>query len=390
MEVKEKKVELIELFYDLIYVFAISKVTKIIEEPEDGVISLDDFALYLLSALVVLQAWTYMTNYVNRYGSWRWYEYVLCAVNMVGALYMSISLTSDADAEVRRVFLSSMIVVLSTVALLYIIQIRKSYLEPSAARNSVFILAIVIATFALAQWVSYIGFPRESVYITAAAILEGAFLPLIIRGTFSADIVSFPHLVERFELLTIITFGESIVGMTEFFEPGHDTLVAVTVFVTVVLMFGSYVTEVHYICDHHRVSRGLTLVYAHYALIIAVNLIDVAYLFFLDAEADHGFTAALLIASMLLFYLSLYAMSVYNRPEYRFAWQHIAESLCMLAVGSAVILAFMGSAYGFLVGALIMSAGDFLLLWTRYHRARCRLEKPPGTECRALDFREER
>lgn len=33
MKVKEKKVELIELFYDLIYVFAISKMTLVIEEP---------------------------------------------------------------------------------------------------------------------------------------------------------------------------------------------------------------------------------------------------------------------------------------------------------------------------------------------------------------------
>ena len=37
MEVKHKKVDLIELFYDLIYVYAISKLTLLIEEPEGGV-----------------------------------------------------------------------------------------------------------------------------------------------------------------------------------------------------------------------------------------------------------------------------------------------------------------------------------------------------------------
>lgn len=36
MKVKEKKVELIELFYDLIYVYAISQLTLLIEEPEGG------------------------------------------------------------------------------------------------------------------------------------------------------------------------------------------------------------------------------------------------------------------------------------------------------------------------------------------------------------------
>jgi low temperature requirement protein LtrA len=37
MTVKEKKVELIELFYDLVYVYAISRMTLILEEPEGGV-----------------------------------------------------------------------------------------------------------------------------------------------------------------------------------------------------------------------------------------------------------------------------------------------------------------------------------------------------------------
>ena len=40
MNIKEKKVELIELFYDLIYVYAISKLTLFVEEPEGGIIPL--------------------------------------------------------------------------------------------------------------------------------------------------------------------------------------------------------------------------------------------------------------------------------------------------------------------------------------------------------------
>ncbi|MCI6794487.1 MAG: hypothetical protein MR581_00645 [Lachnospiraceae bacterium] len=48
MAVKEKKVELIELFYDLIYVYAISRLTMLIEEPEDGIIPLSGFFRYLV------------------------------------------------------------------------------------------------------------------------------------------------------------------------------------------------------------------------------------------------------------------------------------------------------------------------------------------------------
>ncbi|WP_270304578.1 low temperature requirement protein A [Baileyella intestinalis] len=71
MNVKEKKVELIELFYDLIYVYAISRLTLLIEEPEGGIIPLSGFLRYIVVCFVILQAWLYLTNYVNRYGRWK-------------------------------------------------------------------------------------------------------------------------------------------------------------------------------------------------------------------------------------------------------------------------------------------------------------------------------
>ncbi len=54
MNVKEKTVELIELFYDLIYVYAISKLTMLIEEPESGIILLSGFFRYFAVYLKAL------------------------------------------------------------------------------------------------------------------------------------------------------------------------------------------------------------------------------------------------------------------------------------------------------------------------------------------------
>ena len=69
---KEKKVELIELFYDLIYVYAISNLTKLLQTESADIFS--DFGRYFILCLVILQAWLYLTNYVNRYGEWNRYE----------------------------------------------------------------------------------------------------------------------------------------------------------------------------------------------------------------------------------------------------------------------------------------------------------------------------
>lgn len=83
MEVKVKQVELIELFYDLIFVYAISKLTSIISEPVDGLIPLHNLFIYIITSFVILQAWLYFTNYVNRYGTWKWHDYLLACVNIL-------------------------------------------------------------------------------------------------------------------------------------------------------------------------------------------------------------------------------------------------------------------------------------------------------------------
>ncbi|WP_281702447.1 hypothetical protein [Cryptobacterium curtum] len=54
-----KSVALIELFSDLIYVYAISRVTLLIEEPTGGIVSPISFGRYIVLTLVVLQAWLY-------------------------------------------------------------------------------------------------------------------------------------------------------------------------------------------------------------------------------------------------------------------------------------------------------------------------------------------
>ena len=89
MEIKVKPVELIELFYDLIFVYAISKLTALISEPVNGVIAPYGFFTYIITSFVILQAWLYFTNYVNRYGEWEWYDYILVCVNMIAVIYMA-------------------------------------------------------------------------------------------------------------------------------------------------------------------------------------------------------------------------------------------------------------------------------------------------------------
>ena len=48
-----KKVNLTELFYDLVFVFGISKITHILHSLERGILSLNEIIIYILLFLYV-------------------------------------------------------------------------------------------------------------------------------------------------------------------------------------------------------------------------------------------------------------------------------------------------------------------------------------------------
>ena len=365
MEVKHKKVELIELFYDLIYVYAISKLTLLIEEPEGGVIPLSGFSRYIVVCFVILQAWLYLTNYVNRYGRWKWYEYALTAVNMTAAVYMANTITVEWD-HMATTFNLAMLVMLLCVAAMYFIQTRLKEQDTGAAKNSLVILSVDCFLYLAAFMLSLLNVGSLVIWVDVAAVLVGAFLPFFIRGKFDISIISFPHLVERFELITIITFGEGVVGMTGYFDVSNFTMKPILVFATVLALFGCYVTQIHYLCRHNRVERSLKLMFSHYFIVIAVNLITVAFKFLENEEASRMFTAVMMIVAMALFFISIFADSVYYDEKFSFKVKDGCVSAAFIIAGGIIVFLLRENIYGFLTGTFIAAAGNLVMLLTKY------------------------
>ncbi|GHV97810.1 hypothetical protein lacNasYZ03_18960 [Lactobacillus nasalidis] len=366
-KVKEKAVGQIELFYDLIYVYAISRLTILVEEPKNGVIPFSDFLTYLVVALVILQAWLYMTNYVNRYGQWKWHEYLLIAGNMIGAVYMTNTISKNWN-EMTLTFNLSMLVMLVCVWLLYFIQLCLKQQDAGAAKNSLVILTVDCLLYFAAFLASIFHADSAVIWMDAVAVLVGAFLPFFVRGHFDISIISFPHLAERFELLTIVTFGEGVVGMTEYFDVQHFSMRPILTFTVILLLFGCYMLQLHSLCSHKRVERALRLMFTHYFILIALNLVTVGFHFLENPEADRMFTACLMIVSLAVFFTSILIDSAYYSAKYRFTGKDAGIAFASLAAGAAVMLVGRNNTYFFLIGELLAVLGTFcMLLWKWKH-----------------------
>ena len=361
MEVKTKPVELIELFYDLIFVYAISQLTSLINEPVGGIIPPYNFFAYLITCFVILQAWLYFTNYVNRYGQWKWYDYLIVCVNMISVIYMANTISLDWT-RMYFTFDLSMLVILLTIVILYSIQAKKQHSLDNAAGNSITILLIVCTIYVIAILLSVFNFTDYIIWLNVLAIIAGAFLPFFIRGNFDAGIISFPHLVERFELLTIITFGEAVVGLTHFFDVENFTLIPILVFLIVLTMFGAYVIQIHRLMQHHRVERSLRLMFSHYFIIISINLVTVAFELIYSGEVNHLFASCLMISSLVIFYISILVNKQYYRQNIKLTKKDILFMLTSTVVGINILFLFLSNFYAFLIGSLIITFGNFIVL----------------------------
>ena len=190
-------------------------------------------------------------------------------------------------------------------------------------------------------------------------------MPFFLKGNFDPQIVSFPHLVERFELLTIVTFGDSIVAISQFFDVKTFTLLPSALFIIILLMFTCYVIQIHYLVEHRRVDRGLRMMFSHYFVVIAINMLTISIKFLIINNADHVFIALHSAFAIAMFFIAIYVNSVYYKKEYTFTKLNWAVFAVSLVLGVIVLMVFIKPIWGLVAGCLVMILPNLWMLARR-------------------------
>ena len=87
--IKHKRVEFSELFYDLVFVFAISKATALIHPIHNGILTWNSFLDFFIAILFLINSWMIQTIYTNRYGTNSLFNMVIMFINMGLMLFIS-------------------------------------------------------------------------------------------------------------------------------------------------------------------------------------------------------------------------------------------------------------------------------------------------------------
>lgn len=323
-----KRVSNYELFYDLVFVLAISRLVTYLHTAS---FHLANLTAFIGSTSVLLSIWMYQTIYLNKYGERDPLDVYLNipAMFLVGNFALMLGITSYG---LKEFILYNVLLILSHVLIVlqYYLRGRQRGFNPDMLA-SMKRLGLIIGYLIILVILSLIFF-RNSIGQASFNILW--VLPWLSPFFYSKETnsshLNFPHMVERFQLITIISFGETVVGLIQTYPLYHSPLLGLLFFFGISFMFVAYVSQTHLAINHHQVTRGLILTYAHLFLILALNMVTAA----IEILANPHHTSqglGLLSIGLFVYYLALYSTSIYNRRLYRFAkTNYLPYMICML------------------------------------------------------------
>ena len=315
--VKHKRVNYSELFYDLVFVFAISKVTALIHHLHNGILTWNSLLDFFMSVLLLINAWMIQTVYTNRYGKNSLFNMLIMFINMGLLLFISNLIKDDWQQYFHYVCWAIGTLTL-TLFFQYLVEFFKKSTDNVHRESIKGFLWITglrsLEIYLVALLPIYIG-----VYILYASILLTFIMPSILLNKDKHYQVNLPHLIERISLLVIITFGEMIMGLVNFFTIENFSIYSVLYFIIMLSLFLFYFGQFDHAIDEESNQKGLFLIYSHYPIFIGLLMMTVSMSFLLNPEVNLLFATSFFYIGIGLFQAAVLANGPYNKHYLRYS-----------------------------------------------------------------------
>ena len=311
MKHEEKKVEYIELIYDLIFVYLIGRNNSMVGHISGGFIDPSVFLTYVLCTLITIQIWYLTTLFINRYGDNGLSEYIGLFINMFLLYYMGDATRVHWQALFYRYNIAWALILLNLMVQ-YLIKYRKAASEaPWEKDNILFFVRMLAAMIAVIA----VGIPLYAplgVPLTPVAMLTGIVFTVAGRKRLDLVAVDFPHLTERVMLYVVFTFGEMIIAISVYFEETFTLTTfyyALCAFLIVAGLFTSYGFLYDRLLDREMTISGNTYMLLHIFIIFSLSSLTLSLEFMHEPEIALVPKTVYLIASFTMYYVFMFALA---------------------------------------------------------------------------------
>lgn len=330
----EKKVEYLELIYDLIFVYIIGKNNSILHHTENGFVSWQTFLTYVLCTLAVIQIWNYSTFHINLYGRNSVRDHVFLFINMYLLYHMAVGISANGYSSFYR-FNIAWALLLINLGIQCLIECSY-HKEIIWERKYLFQKATILFTQAALVGLNIACYAVWNVSIMYVPIIFGIIANAISAKRDSMVPVDFAHLSERAMLYVVFTFGEMVISIVSYFSDGlslSSFYFSTMAFLIVVSLLVSYGTFYNRILDREAHTNGSAYMTIHVFLVFALNNISVSLEFMREDRVSVLPKTLFLTGSFLLYFICLFSLGRYANKDCR-----IKKSFYPIA--AAVILAF--------------------------------------------------
>ena len=328
---KEKKVEYIELIYDLIFVYIIGRNNQLLHNFEGGFIEIKSFFAYALCTLAVIQIWNFTTFYINMFGRNSARDHIFLFVNMYLLYFIGQSTRTDwLDYQAQYHIAWGLILV--NIGLQYVIEYRN---HKGDNDNRTLIKNISTVLFAEAVIVIVAAFvsPVLSSILSAAAICLGIAFTALSRKNTPDGLVDFEHLTERAMLYVVFTFGEMIIAVASYFDGNgsfdwNTVYFSLSAFMIVVALFLSYGFVYDYLIDRKGSFNGMLYMAIHIFIIFAMNNITASLEFMREEEISLLPKVIFLVCSVAAYFVFLLCLKGYAKCQCKPNKAFIIKNIC--------------------------------------------------------------
>ncbi|BAQ24499.1 low temperature requirement protein A [Streptococcus troglodytae] len=355
---KAKRVSNYELFFDLAVVLAISQLTSAFHVQHIG---FSEMLSFFAACIIMLNIWNNEAFYYNKYGDSRRIDIYSVIVLMLWVGNLALSFNFDV-AYLRNhysnvlVFNSMLILCYGTIALQYYLKGRKLGFNQDIKTSIGLLIAYMLLLLPVAT-----GIISYSNWVVVLYFLP-LILPLILHLSFfkrtAREIfwqpINFPHALERNQLLTIVTFGESVIATIKTYPLMTAPLEGALLFFGMAGLFMFYIIQTFINIDHHQHTSIYGLFYSHAIIIVSLLFFTVGLEFMADHH-HHNLGITFFIISVIAFYIGVLFTSVYNQEIYRVNKTILSKYAGFLAVGSLAFYFFRNNLILVGVSLIIMN-----------------------------------
>ncbi|MBR1856201.1 MAG: low temperature requirement protein A [Oribacterium sp.] len=362
----EKKVEYIELFYDLIFVYSLRTINAMFHSYEESFPPAEAILTFIFLTAVVMQIWMFTTMFFNRYGRKALRDYISILTNMYLLYYMASGSNLHFLDHYNRYHIAWALIMLNLAYRSWDklrFAPRLDEIDKEILRNNVTILTFEFALIIISIPVYHL----TGIVISPVALILGYIGKLKEHTAYDKRPCDFPHFAERNLLLVILTFGEMIIGISGFFKEETGIWFNVSSFLVVIGMFLSYGFFYDNVLDHHKRTSGLGFLVIHVIMILAINSTTIA-LELMSRPLVPLFPKTIwMVITMTIYYICILSIERYAKEHFKFGFDSMAKIFLILAAYTGLMLIF---GYNQAVGALITVVfvfGIFFLFLRRHH-----------------------